>query len=199
MRIRDIKRFILEKGFFPKVVLINRPGVIINKIVQKYGGKSSINRMAYIFEDSLVNLQLDTIKKIGPEKTSELWYRIGKDMSLSYLLVSKAKRPPKIIFYDVLEYLFNRLAISGISVGTNVIFNSNRFLLILRGKNNVVCRKTGLGSVFAGFASGVMTFLTGEEIEAEKTKCCYKDNYCEIIVSRKIPKKYPINYERLKS
>ena len=47
----DAKRFILEKWFFPKVIIINNPGVIVTKVVRKYGRADSRNRPVYIFED----------------------------------------------------------------------------------------------------------------------------------------------------
>jgi hypothetical protein len=199
MKINNIKSFIFKKWFFPKIIKINKPGVIITKGVKKYGKSTSINRPAFIFENSLSDLQTETVKKIGKEKTLDLWYKIGKDIIFSYFLVSKAKKPPKIFLQEILEYIISRIVISGMTLGTDINFDKKDFSLVLRGENNIICRKSGIGSVHSGLISGIMSFLTGENIEAEKTKCCYDEDYCEIISNKKIPEKYIVDIERIEN
>ena len=67
----NVKNYVFDKLFFPKVVTINNPGVILTKIVRKYGRESSRIRPTYIFEDILVQVQLDTIRseerRVGKE------------------------------------------------------------------------------------------------------------------------------------
>jgi hypothetical protein len=74
-----IKSYIFKKFFLPKNIIINRPGVILTKTVQKYWESHSQSRIAYVFEDVIADLQLETKKDLGEKETAELWYRIGKD------------------------------------------------------------------------------------------------------------------------
>jgi hypothetical protein len=199
MEIKDIKRLIFEKWFFPDVIIINKPGVIISKVVKKFGRESSICRLAYIFEDVLADLQLDTIKKIGYEKTSDIWYRIGKDLTFSYFLVSKAKKPPTFLLDSIINYIFKHFFMTGIALASDMKFDRKNLSLVLKGKNNIIHRKTGLGSVLAGISSSVVSFLSGTNIEAQVFDYSYeKELYCKVVCSKKIDKKYIPDLEKIK-
>ncbi len=70
----DVKKYIFDKWLTSNRVTLNYQGVIITNAIKKYGTLTSINRSSYIFEDIFINLQLATIKKIGKEQTSKIWY-----------------------------------------------------------------------------------------------------------------------------
>jgi len=194
----DIKNYILGKLFFPKRIVMNKPGVILSKVVKKYGKEFSRGRLAYIFEDTLAGLQLDTIEKVGSNETSEIWYKIGKDSMASYFLVTNAKKPPFFLLESVLKYILGHLFVTGASIGSNVDFDSKNMSLVLRGENNAVYRKSGVGDVFSGMVSSIVSFLIGTNVEAEISGISDKDS-CIIICNKKIPKKYIPNYGQIRS
>ena len=192
----NARNYILNKLFFPKVAVIDKPGVIISKTSRKYGKKDSMKRIVFYFEDIISSLQLETIKELGKEKTSELWYKIGKAAGTRYLLLSKAKQPPSFLLPSIIEYIFSNLEANGMSVCNKIIFNSKNDSLILIGKNNIIWRKTKDGSLFSGLVSGILSFLLKRNIEAEYDYSVY-DKKCKIIADKKIKKKYIPNFRDL--
>ena len=58
----NIKDYILAKLFFPRLVIIDKPGIIISEAARKYGHVSSRKRIVFHFEDIIINLQLETMK-----------------------------------------------------------------------------------------------------------------------------------------
>lgn len=192
--IKNLRDFIFGKMFFPKVAVIDKPGIIISKSSSKYGGRESKRRNVWIFEDTLANLQLETIKEIGKEKTDELWYKIGKDASTRYLLLAKVKKVPDFLFPLIIEYIFNNLRTAGLSAAEKIEYKKDA--VTLRGKDNVICRKSNVGSLMSGVVSGIVSCLKGYNIEADSI-CNNCPNKCSIILSEKIRKKYIPRIARL--
>jgi len=188
MAINKIINYTLNKLFFPKVVVIDRPGIIISKTSSKYSSKESKKRIIWCFEDITVNLQLRTVKALGKEKSGELWYRIGKDIGTKYLLMSGAKKIPSFLFNFIIKYIFTGFYGSGQSFAKKVNFNRGKRELIIEGRNNIVCRKTADGSFTAGLISGIISFLRGKNIEAETYCDC--PNHCKIIANPNNKRRY---------
>lgn len=44
MVVEDVRDFVFSKLFFPKVAVIDKPGIIISKTSSKYGGRESKRR-----------------------------------------------------------------------------------------------------------------------------------------------------------
>jgi len=195
--VKDVRKYLFDKLFFPKVAIIDRPGIIINKTVSKFGKEGVKTRVIYHFEDIPVNLYLETVKKLGKEKTDDLWYKIGKDIAVRYLLFAKIKKIPKALLPLVIEHMFNTINSTGFTFGEKVNYNLKGKSLITHGKDCVICRKTKSGYFPAGIASGVLSFLLRENIEAEP-HCNDCPKNCKIIASLKITKKYIPNIEELK-
>ncbi|MBR9706436.1 hypothetical protein GOV14_05350 [Candidatus Pacearchaeota archaeon] len=195
----DIKSYILNKLFFPKAVTINEPGLILTKIVRKDNSSLLIGRLAYLFEDVLVDLQKKTVEQIGLAKTDEIWYQIGKDLITSYFLTLKVKKPPKFFLDSVVKYMLQRFSVTGITIGNEIDFDKNCLDLQLKGSNNVLHRKSKQGAVLGGIASGVLSFLSGENVEAE-TNSYEKDGevFCEIKCSKKYFLRYVPDFLEIK-
>ncbi len=195
--VKDIRRYWFDKLLAPRVVVIDRPGILINKIISKFGKEGVKTRIIYHFEDIPVNLYLETVKKLGKEKTDDLWYKIGKDMAIRYLLFNKDKKIPKIVLPLVIKHIFNTFNSAGMSFAEKIHYNPKRKLLLTKGKNCVMCRKTKSGYFPAGIASGILSSLFKENIEAEPL-CGNCPKNCKIIANLKITKKYIPNIEELK-
>ena len=90
--VKNIQKYLFNKLFFPKVVIIDKPGIIINKTIGKFGKEGTKTRVIYIFEDIYSELQLETIKDLGKDKTDLLWYKIGKDVIIRYFFLAKMKK-----------------------------------------------------------------------------------------------------------
>lgn len=188
MTIKDVAKYITAKLFFPKTAIIDRPGIIISKTLTKIANYEIKERMSYFFEDILVNLQLETIKEIGREKTAELYYKIGRDMGMRHVLFTKSKKPPSFLVPSIIDYVFKSFIAGGYFIG-DIVYNATEKSLIIIGKDSSICRKSGEGNFFEGVTSSILSFLLGENIEAEKSKCCKYDDYCEIIASPSIKNK----------
>jgi hypothetical protein len=187
---------ILQSIYFPKNVVIDKPGIIINLLSKKYGSKTSKKRTVYYFEDTIVNLQLETFKKLGREKTRELWYKMGKDMGARYMLLAKVKKISSTLMPFVVKYIFSNLGANGMSVCNGVDFNNRKFSLVLEGKDNIIWRKTKDGSIIGGLVSGILSSLCKKNIEAEDTYN-EKSDVCKIIANKEIEGKYVPNLKNL--
>lgn len=193
----SVRNYIFNKLFFPKVVTIEKPGIIINCVSRKYGGVKSRQRTVFFFEDTIVNLQLETIKELGKKKGSKLWYKIGKDVGMRYMLVGKAKKPPEFLLTIVLNHILKGFKGGGFSLVGEIIFDYKRKSLILKGKDCIVCRKSSVDDFFAGIISGVISFLYNKNIEANVERCNYLDN-CILVANEGIKEKYIPNLKELK-
>ncbi|NPE26664.1 hypothetical protein HNV12_01515 [Methanococcoides sp. SA1] len=183
MGLKDIRKHILENLFFPKKVVIDRPGVIINQIARRYSKIRVRHRIIFFFEDIVARVQLKTLEEIGAEKTNELWYKIGKDFGVRYLLLANAKRPPVFLTDDVLNYMLAGFRSGGFSVAENIFHDEKNKSLILEGGNNLFCRKSGIGACSSGLISAIFSFLHGENIEGLMTDC--SPDYSKIVLNPK--------------
>ncbi|MDH3352917.1 MAG: hypothetical protein OEL87_00530 [Nanoarchaeota archaeon] len=188
----SIKDYWIKKLLFPKVFIVDKPGIIISKVSSKFGNKENKRRMIFLFEDILINLQLETTKKLGKAETSKLWYKIGKDIGTRYILSSKTKKINKSLMPIVIRYIFSSLRANGMSICEKIVFKDDS--LTLEGKDNIVWRKTRDGSVFAGLVSGILGPLFKENIEA---KWIEKNGKQIIIANKNISRKYIPNFKEL--
>jgi hypothetical protein len=184
MLFQDIKHFFYEKLLFPEILVISNPGIIYNKSVSKFGKEKTRTRVAWFFESIYADLYKDTIKK---KKTEELWYKIGKDLTLRYCLFSNQKKLQQVDPEIILEFLFNNYKSSGFSFAEKLLFNEKK--LKVTGKNNLLCRKYKNGSLMSGVVSGTISYILGENIEA-KALCKNCPKNCHIIASKKIKEKH---------
>lgn len=161
-----MRRFILDKLFFPKVAIIDRPGIIISNSSVWYSSKTRPKRMVYVFEDNLVRLMLKTRKRVGDEKCNEFLYRIGKKHVAHYISISGAARPPKFLVRSVLEHIMNAFISAGAHAAKKFQYDAKKPRLVLYGSNNLICQHTGSAAYLAGGTSMLMSFLHGRNIEA---------------------------------
>ncbi|MCH7850103.1 MAG: hypothetical protein IH845_00485 [Nanoarchaeota archaeon] len=194
-KIFNIRNYLFDKLFFSKKVIINKPGVIINRSGRKYGGVYAQNRTVYLFEDTFADLQMNTITVLGKEKTSLLFYEMGKDAGLRYLIIGKAKRPPRFMLNEVIQHVFTGFRASGLTLLENFSYDSDYNNFVLSSKNSIILRKTKDASYICGFISSILSFLLGENIESEFM--CYPNGHCRIILNKKIKKKYIPNEKEL--
>jgi len=192
MQKKTIRDYLFNKLFFPKVVRINRPGIIYNYVNTRFGGLGAKKRTIWHFEDIVVNLQLETIKELGEEKTQELFYKIGKDVATSYMLLSKTKKTASLFLPSIINYIFKTMVVGGFSVAEDIKYDHKKKSLILKGSNNMVCRKSRISSTTSGLVSGFISFLVEENIEA-KAKCQKCPESCFIVANKNIKENYLVN------
>ncbi|MFA6088251.1 MAG: hypothetical protein WC755_00175 [Candidatus Woesearchaeota archaeon] len=193
--IEDISSFVFTRLFFPKKIIIDTPGIIINKLMQKYGTSQSQHRALFFFEDIMSNLQKKSIQKLGEREASELWYEVGKDVAYRYFFLSNTKKLPSFLQKTTIEYALGGFSAAGQTFAKNVVFDSSKKSLIAKGDNNIVCRKTKLGDFSSGLVSGVVSFFTGENIEAKNMCRCPN---CLIVANAEIPTRYLPNLDKIK-
>lgn len=193
---KDLRRYTLEKLFFPKVAVIDRPGIIINKTSSRFGNSRTQTRVIFHFEDIPVKLYLETVKKIGKEKSDLLWYKIGKDGMIRYILFLKKKNIPGYFISFVLRHIFDTFCSAGMTYCKSIKINNKKKSLITFGENCLICRKTKSGALVAGNISALLSFLYKENIEA-KALCCNCPNNCKILASPDIKQAYIPNIEDL--
>ena len=197
MVVDNIRNYIFSKLFFPKVVMIDKPGIIYNYVDRKFGSARAKKRIVFFFEDVFVNLQLETTKQIGKKKSDDLFYKIGKEQALRYMFLAKSSNIPSYLIPNIINYLFTTLQTSGFMLASEVILDNNKKSLVLKGKDNLFCRKGGNNQIFCGFISGIMSFLYKQTMEAE-SKCGKCPSECKVICNPKIKKKILIKYNKLK-
>ncbi len=200
----NIRDYLFNKLFFPKVVVIDRPGIIINKTSRKYGGEISKKRVIFHFEDIFVNLQMETIKKFGKERVSDMYYKLGREIGIMHMLSGGAKKPPTFLIKPIIELVIKNLGWVGLSKD-GITFNAKNQSLILKLRESAISRKTNDHSIFIGGFSSIFSFLTGKNMEGEVKHTNDPNEYWYIfnkdIKRRFIPdikKLMPIkNYDRL--
>ncbi len=189
MAVKDIRNYILSRLFFPKVAIIDKPGIIISKTSSKYGKKEIKRRNIFLFEDIIADLQKKTIKKLGYEKASNLWYKIGKDTATLYMMDSKGRKIPKILESSIIEYIFSSFRAAGMSLAKEIRYNQKNERLNLFGKDNIICRKSRLPSFSAGTVSGIISVLLNKNIES-KISCQRCPDFCQLMTDNQIKKIY---------
>ncbi len=193
----DIKEFLLKKLFFPRVITLDRPGIIISKTLSRSGSEMYRRRNVWHFESIAARLQMDLAERIGKENASSVWYRIGKDGTTRYLLLADARPPPKLLVPAFVKYVFQLFYTSGMGFCRDMHFSNKTSVLKLKGYDNIVCRKSQLPSYFAGVASGVMSFLLKKNIEAD-ARCGSCPGECVIIANPSIPTRHIPDFKALK-
>jgi hypothetical protein len=138
----DIKRYVFDKLIFPKTFIVDKPGIIMNKTASKFNKEEILTRVIYTFEDLYSNLYLETVKKLGKEKTNLLWYKIGKDISTRYMLFMSANKIPKSLLPNVIEHIFDTFNSAGFSFAEKIKFEPDKKEFSSLGKNCIICRKT---------------------------------------------------------
>ena len=191
----DFKSFLFRNILAPKAILFDQPGVIINKVPQKYGRKTSYTRPVYHFEDVFAQIQLVSKKQIGLKETKDIWYKIGKDATTSYFMWANARKPPAFLIGETIKYICTRFRLSGMNVCTNIEYGSHEKKLRIYGENNVFWRKTGIGDTYAGIISGIMSFLHGTNMEAIASK---KEQVYEITCNPDISKRHISDIDSIK-
>jgi hypothetical protein len=124
-----------------------------------------------------------------------MYYQIGKDIGIRYMLLSKSKKIPALLIKPTINYLSEVFKSAGLSVAENVRFHNINYFT-LKGKNNIICRISKESSVFSGLISGVVSSLTNTNIEAS-SDCKDCPNHCCIIVNNQFKEKYIPNIEEL--
>jgi len=194
-----VGNFLFSKILFPKKLVLGNPGVIINRFPRKYGGQKIAMRTIFYFEDISANLQLETISRLGKKRASEFFYILGKDLGARYLLHVRANRPSRLFLASIIEYVFLGFASSGLSLAESIDFDLKRKILVLQGSDNILCRKSKDGNIFAGLISSVFSFFIGQNIES-KLYCDNCPHKCKVVLSpenrqRYVPKLEPLKYD----
>ncbi len=192
---RRIRDYWVKKLLFPKNVLIDEPGVIVNCVMRKYGGARSKQRMVFFFEDIIVGLQKETEITLGYDDACKMWYEIGKEVGTRYLLLSHIEKMPHFLFGAVLEHIFSGFCGGGQSFAEKFIFDIKNLEFFFEGSNSILCRKTANGNFSAGVISGVISFIVGKNIEA--TTSCICPNACRISASPNNEERYILNKSNL--
>lgn len=198
MPTNSFKSYFFNRFLLPKVIIHNEPGRIISKTSQRYGRKSSQIRVMYAFEDNCVDLQTASIKKLGIKKSEEMWYKIGKSFVTRHLNFSGKKKIPKLFQEEIVRFILGAFHSSGLSLAQNIRFDRNKMEIELHGNNNSVCRKNGMGDIFAGIISGLSSFVFDRNIEADMLECCPKKKFCHVISKPIIKKKFIPNLDLIK-
>lgn len=193
---KRIINYTLGKLFFPKVVTIDRPGIIYTKQDRKFGSSGAKRRLIFYFEDIFVNLQLETVKELGMKRTQEIYYQLGKKQTARYMLLAKAKKPPYFLVPSIINYILDGYRSGGASVAERRDYNHKEKTLILEGKDNIFCRKSKISNYPAGCISMTLSFLTGKNIEA-KSDCGKCPEQCRIIADPKLKRKFVPDYKQL--
>ncbi|MBS3087394.1 hypothetical protein J4226_02255 [Candidatus Pacearchaeota archaeon] len=193
----NFKKFILRELIFPKTLIVDYPGVIINNTIRRFGKGNVRTRTSYYFEDIYSNLYLDSLREMGKEEADLLWYKIGKDSSLRYLLFLGDNKFSDNIVGLVLEHCLNTIRSTGFSFSGSFSYDSKKKFLKISGGKNVICRKTGSGSLVAGIVAGIMTYFQRENFEAEAF-CGDCSNFCIVKSCPEIEMKYFPNIEELR-
>ncbi|MDA3836522.1 MAG: hypothetical protein PF542_02775 [Nanoarchaeota archaeon] len=163
----DVKKFVMKKLFFSKILDVDSPGIIYNKVNSKYSNfKTSKKRIVFYFEDLFSGLQDSTIEKLGYEKSHDLWYKIGKDLGLSYVSFPPIKEITKKKIPEVIDYFFQFFVGGGCTAAASVEhleFGGVRLI----GKDNVICRRNGFSSFIAGVCAGILTFMHKKNFDSD--------------------------------
>lgn len=172
---KSVRDYIFNKLFFPKVAIIDKPGIIINQISRKYGNIKSRHRTIFYFEDILADLQLETQKMLGKEESKQLYYNIGIDGMKRYLLHGQAKKVPMFLLKPTLRYIFDGFVSAGYTAAKNFSYDSKKNKFVLTGEDNITCRKSGQCEQFCGGLSVLMNLLISKSFivnsRCDKERC----------------------------
>jgi len=193
----DIKKHFFKKFVFPKILVLDKPGLIISRNFNNLNKEAHNMRIVYSFEDFYVNLYFDTLKKLGEEKTNELWYNMGKDLGIRYFLFNGLVDFPFFKINLALKYFQGMFTMIGMGFCKNLNYDIKKGNYVFWGNNNIISRKTQNLSYIEGIMAGVISFITNENFEARG----FYDEFLDegkIIVNKNFPKKYVPDLEFLK-
>jgi len=211
-----VRDYILKKMIFPKLLIVDNPGIIISRNFKRLKGPYYDMRLSYTFEDFYDKLHKKTLKVAGKEETSFLEYIVGKNLATRYFSFNLSKepvmKPKKLSNFKAklaIKYLQDAYCGVGMSVCENCKYDLSKKHFSFWGANNAVCRKTGDYSIMEGILSGSVGLLLGENIEA---KCEQLDEkvfrinlhpevtkrYAPDIASFGVSKEYRLNFRRKK-
>jgi hypothetical protein len=192
----DTKKYNFKKLYFSQFVIINNPGIIISKSFNFVNNLGRKIRVVYTFEKIYVDLYFNTLQKIGKEKTDELWYRVGKDISIRYLLMNK-KFFSLSKFEKIIKHFQEIFRWGGLDFLENLNYDLNKKYFEFSCNNNLFCKKIGNFSFMEGFASGLISFILRENLEAESFYN-KKTGFYKIIICSSFKKKHAPNFSFLK-
>lgn len=193
----DFKGYFFDKLIFPKVVIIDKPGIIISKTIGRFSKREINTRAIYYPENIGIDLYINTKRKIGIEKTDELWYKIGKDTATRRLSFLGKSEIPNILIPSIVEHIFKIFYSIGMGFAKNIDYNHKKQSFVATGENCMICNETKSGHNMAGLVSGVLSFLLNKNIEAE-VNCIDCPKNCKIIANPMIKEKYISNIEELR-
>ena len=193
----DIKKHFFRKFIFPKVLIIDKPGLIVSKNFNNLNSRAHNMRIVYNFEDFYVNLYFDTLKNLGKEKTDNLWYRMGKDLGIRYFLFNGLTNFPFSKVTLALKYFQAMFIMIGMGFCKNLNYDISNKKYVFWGNNNIITRKTLNTSYMEGILAGVISFITKENMESRGFYDELSDEG-KIIIDQKFPKKYSPNISSLK-
>ncbi len=193
----DIKKHFFRKFVFPRILIIDRPGLIVSKNFNNLNSRAHKMRVVYNFEDFYVNLYFDTLKKLGKEKTEKMWYKMGKDLGIRYFLFNGLTSFPFSKVTLALKYFQAMFIMIGMGFCKNLNYNISTKKYIFWGNNNIITRKTKNTSYIEGILAGVLSFITKENLESKG----FYDEFSgegKIIVDKKFPQRYSPDFLSLK-
>ena len=193
----DIRKYVLERLHFPKLVVFDKPGMILHKKKPFFGGKEVVTRTIFVFEEVYSDLFINTLKEIGVHKASELWYRIGKEVALRYLGFYNGFRRNESNIKKMLNYFSKHFSGAGMSAFDNYNCDFDKGKFYFSGSNSVICRNFFNASYLAGALSGMITFLFQKNVEAEYF-CKDCPNGCSLVADFSFPDKCIVSDDTLK-
>jgi len=175
-----IKEYIFKKLFFLKLLDVDKPGVIYGKTNHFYSNLRINKRMVFCFEDFLSDLQKYTSSVIGMEKSSSLWYELGRDFGIKQINYAHIKNLDEKNKVEAVKYFFKIFNGSGATCLDRVKYLPYSKIFQTFGKSNIICRKSGDPSFFEGITSGILSSIFGIEYET-KYSCDLCSKKCSSI------------------
>ncbi|MFH0874630.1 MAG: hypothetical protein V1859_01745 [archaeon] len=188
---------IFDKVYFPQIISINEPGIVMSRGSDWYGKSFRKKRSIYLFEKAFCDLQSGIIKKEGKKKAQEIFYRIGKDTGTRLLLLAHMDKSNEAILLPKLKIILFMLSFFGFRINEKVGYNKTKKEFFFSGKDNIFCTKTNEQGFSAGVISGIVSILSGENIEAEKISCSFSGKDCCIVAGKKLKAKYIPDFKKI--
>lgn len=189
----DLKDYWMNKLLLPKIFVIDKPGVVISRTSRFFGCNITEKRNLYHFDKIFLQLRVATVKKMGIRKSSDFFYRMGKDLGTGYMILGKAKRVPNFLLQRVMGSIHKIISTTGTTVFDEISFSDGGYC-ILNAKDGSENLKNGGDSFFAGVYSGILSFLSGCNFEAQHGM---KDG-SKIIIKPSIVERYVPDMKKLK-
>lgn len=192
----EIRKYILERLYFPHVLSVDTPGLILHKKIALFGGRDVVTRSILTFEETYVDLFLDTIKEIGEEKTSQLWYRIGKDFMYRYFGFYKGFSRSRGNIRRMMDYFCKHFSSTGMSIFNNYNYDLSKEKFVFYGIDCVIYRHTNDASYLEGAISGMVSCLLNKNVEA---KMIFDKNVgaCRIVADSSISERYLVSDKKI--